>query len=597
MLAGRSCERLHPTNASTASPLSAWRHILFSSRAEKVPSFSVQAIWVQHQMPEHARLVDFSGGSPLPASPFRSVLELDGASLSMKNGLVLFAPTERSSSLAVVDVAGGCCRKRHAFSYKRAAPMRDIPDMLGFASAPAERHEASRMQQQQAQDQNRQQGGLGRRAKGASSLHSGALDLHGKGAPGWGTLVRSFAKQPDLYPEHDVLYHAISSRSTTFYHALATSAPKLILALPLLRRNHSIVILVSGPIMPSAARAFGLDPARLFVWWGSSVGETLAVRARRLLIPTGLEELPKSLPTARLMMIALRQEARALMVKHATSRRYDELRGEYILVVRREAFRGHSLDYCLRKGYRPPCGHPGRAFLNHNELLDALRRVFPDRKVVDFSPDPRPVEEQVRLWSGAAFVLAPHGAGLTNLLFLPPHAYILELRAQGRKGAVYHGLGATVNTRHEECIFNDTNVANGAALRRNGPDMNVVLPVPYVFGCMRNRFADLRPQSHRASGLQGLSKDSADAVSQSVITSPANRPLFTADVWARIDALAAAPWSPRPPDPCDPQKQVRMFGVCVVALPAAKTSGNRTRMLGRVAQLKNKKKEARRRPQ
>ena len=37
-----------------------------------------------------------------------------------------------------------------------------------------------------------------------------------------------------------------------------------------------------------------------------------------------------------------------------------------------------------------------------------------------------PLVEQVRLFASAQFVVGPHGAGLSNLLFTPPSARVLE---------------------------------------------------------------------------------------------------------------------------------------------------------------------------
>ena len=39
-----------------------------------------------------------------------------------------------------------------------------------------------------------------------------------------------------------------------------------------------------------------------------------------------------------------------------------------------------------------------------------------------------PLAEQIRLFSGATHILAPHGAGLANLVFCPPGAAVLELQ-------------------------------------------------------------------------------------------------------------------------------------------------------------------------
>ena len=42
-------------------------------------------------------------------------------------------------------------------------------------------------------------------------------------------------------------------------------------------------------------------------------------------------------------------------------------------------------------------------------------------------------EEQVRMAAGARLLMSSHGAGLTNLLFMPPGASVLELRREGER--------------------------------------------------------------------------------------------------------------------------------------------------------------------
>ncbi|HEX5761006.1 MAG TPA: glycosyltransferase family 61 protein [Thermoanaerobaculia bacterium] len=67
---------------------------------------------------------------------------------------------------------------------------------------------------------------------------------------------------------------------------------------------------------------------------------------------------------------------------------------------------------------------------NHDELLAALRRAFPEWEWVDFDSDRLPAAEQVALFARARLVVGAHGSGLANLLFAPPGARVLELMPQ-----------------------------------------------------------------------------------------------------------------------------------------------------------------------
>ena len=100
--------------------LGSWRPLLLSAAdaEESVALFSVSDIWgARGRLPPSARLVDYLSArdATLPPSPYRSVLELSYPSLTLKNGLVLLAIESHRGpgSLAVVDVAGGCCRRIH----------------------------------------------------------------------------------------------------------------------------------------------------------------------------------------------------------------------------------------------------------------------------------------------------------------------------------------------------------------------------------------------------------------------------------------------------------------------------------------------------
>lgn len=64
-----------------------------------------------------------------------------------------------------------------------------------------------------------------------------------------------------------------------------------------------------------------------------------------------------------------------------------------------------------------------RRLLNEDEVIDAVRAA--GFEIVELTG--MPVVEQMRLFAEASHIVAPHGAGLTNLVFANPGATLLEL--------------------------------------------------------------------------------------------------------------------------------------------------------------------------
>jgi capsular polysaccharide biosynthesis protein len=60
---------------------------------------------------------------------------------------------------------------------------------------------------------------------------------------------------------------------------------------------------------------------------------------------------------------------------------------------------------------------------------------------------------QIRLFSQAEMICAPHGAGLTNLLWCPPGCQVLELCASNFLNGVYEGLAECVGANYRYLIF------------------------------------------------------------------------------------------------------------------------------------------------
>ncbi|HET9019267.1 MAG TPA: glycosyltransferase family 61 protein [Acetobacteraceae bacterium] len=92
-----------------------------------------------------------------------------------------------------------------------------------------------------------------------------------------------------------------------------------------------------------------------------------------------------------------------------------------------------------------------RVLANERELIALVERA--GFTAVELSD--KPVPEQVRLFATASHILAPHGAGLTNIGFCRPGARIVELHPQGYVNWAFRRLAALRGLDYG-CLFGET---------------------------------------------------------------------------------------------------------------------------------------------
>jgi hypothetical protein len=97
-----------------------------------------------------------------------------------------------------------------------------------------------------------------------------------------------------------------------------------------------------------------------------------------------------------------------------------------------------------KKIYLSRRGAGGRQLVNEAELLAGLEA----RGFVALQPEQLSVAEQARRMSSARCVVAPHGAALTNLVFAPPGALLLELFHPEHKNRVFVNLAKVCGHRY-----------------------------------------------------------------------------------------------------------------------------------------------------
>lgn len=88
-----------------------------------------------------------------------------------------------------------------------------------------------------------------------------------------------------------------------------------------------------------------------------------------------------------------------------------------------------------------------------------------------------PIKEQAALFYGAETIIAPHGAGLANLVFCKPNAVIIELRAKSHTvelSDIYEHMSAILQLRHYTYICNEAVNAFG----RRAIYLDLVVNIP-----------------------------------------------------------------------------------------------------------------------
>jgi len=89
-----------------------------------------------------------------------------------------------------------------------------------------------------------------------------------------------------------------------------------------------------------------------------------------------------------------------------------------------------------------------RRLVNEAELEARLGRMG----FVCLQPELRSVAEQAALFSAAKWVVAPHGAGLANLVFAPPGALLVELFHPDNQNQTYRNLARACGLRYASLV-------------------------------------------------------------------------------------------------------------------------------------------------
>jgi hypothetical protein len=87
-----------------------------------------------------------------------------------------------------------------------------------------------------------------------------------------------------------------------------------------------------------------------------------------------------------------------------------------------------------------------RSIMNHDQLLENLKNFYSDIEWKVF--DKLSFNETTELFSKAKIIFAPHGAGLTNMLFSPNNITIIEIMNKDDPNVCYWHLSQTLQNNH-----------------------------------------------------------------------------------------------------------------------------------------------------
>merc|ERR1712070_590934 len=92
--------------------------------------------------------------------------------------------------------------------------------------------------------------------------------------------------------------------------------------------------------------------------------------------------------------------------------------------------------------------------------------------LTEWPPTGTTLAQARREWSSVNIAIAPHGAGLTNMLFMPQGSTIIEIIAEGQTGRVYGTLAQTLGHTYVGCYYNRTEPAVLTMARRWARDQS-----------------------------------------------------------------------------------------------------------------------------
>lgn len=276
--------------------------------------------------------------------------------------------------------------------------------------------------------------------------------------------IKEFADLAVDSAEHEWLYMCTQSHGSTYFHGLAEAAPRLLFGVQLFKSNPQIRVVVKAKTVITILELLGF-PGRSLEFQGK------VMFAKKVTIPPygGVATQSKGRQVWRTILQAMRLEV-------ARNGGYNTTSPYTLLVVRRSA--------SVRKN--------GRAMLNHDNVMAALRQILSPSKdskshmpLLEWPPAAT-LQQAAASWGDARLVIAPHGAGGTNVMFMSPGSTYVEILAKQQKGRVYGSLARLMGVNYVACTYDREDPRFQYQLYDRMTNDNFVVDVRWLLGCIRD---------------------------------------------------------------------------------------------------------------
>jgi len=109
-----------------------------------------------------------------------------------------------------------------------------------------------------------------------------------------------------------------------------------------------------------------------------------------------------------------------------------------IVIIERKINKSFLSVY-YKKNYKPQFGNlintsgaERRHIINHDEFVKTVKKIYPDKKIINVSFEFLPIFTQYYLLHNAKIVIAQHGASLGEIVFMKPNTNVIEIISKSK---------------------------------------------------------------------------------------------------------------------------------------------------------------------
>lgn len=221
--------------------------------------------------------------------------------------------------------------------------------------------------------------------------------------------------------EYDKLATVYSRWGSNYFHFVMQVLPRLIFIKNVLHNDQSIKILFESSVskfMHEYLSLLGIDSKRIIKAQNRKI-----YKANLLYFPSPIKHINKN-------AIEIIQSTFSKIINESNENK------DLIIIIKRN-----------------PNSGPGRAILNHDEMVKKLKSRFRkyDKQIVIFDGKIS-VLDQIKLFARAKIVIAPHGAGLTNLIYCPSDVTVIEFLPDKYQNKCFEQLCKVLNLNYYQNI-------------------------------------------------------------------------------------------------------------------------------------------------